>query len=42
MGNRKGLRRWREVGKLNELVTIIWNALCDILIKAGMAVEITE
>ena len=30
------------MSKLNELVTIIWNALCDLLIKAGMAVEITE
>lgn len=28
------------MGKLNELVTIIWNALCDLLIKAGMAEEV--
>ena len=30
------------MGKLNDIITIIWNALCDILIKAGMAVEVTE
>ncbi len=28
------------MGKLNELVTVIWNALCDLLIKAGMAEEV--
>lgn len=30
------------MGKLNELVTIIWNALCDVLIKLHMAEEVTE
>ena len=28
------------MSKLNELVTIIWNALADLLIKAGMAEEV--
>ena len=28
------------MNKLNELVTIIWNALCDLLIKAGLAEEV--
>lgn len=28
------------MSKLNELVTVIWNALCDLLIKAGMAEEV--
>jgi len=42
MDTSERLRRWREVGKLNDLVTVIWNALCDILIRLHMAEEVTE
>ena len=28
--------------KVNEGITIIWNALCAVLIKAGMAVEVKD
>lgn len=30
------------MGKLNDFITVIWNALCDLLIKAGMAEEVTD
>lgn len=30
------------MSKLDELVTNIWNALCDLLIRAGMAIEVTD
>ena len=38
----KGIKADITKEKFDEILTIVWNAVADILIKTGMAVEVRE